>query len=218
MGTVTVQFNLAAENMLLQATLGAPCTGEVAKLVGKSRLEQRTGLPVQFKSYQAGPNKPEQQLSDDAKVFRGSILNFTVCIHHMPQTLAKHQKLHTITLAPLLVDLIARFANRLFKPAESAVGDKIHMQTYLQQHTTKADAISAALKATGSTWSAAEFANGIDESFGKRCGDTHLNTDQVLEKEFESLRSAGVVDLLKDEYPLECHILSHYEKFMQLLQ
>lgn len=81
-------------------------------------------MAVKFKSYQEAPNKPEQDLPNDAKVSRGSILNFTVAIELVLEKLAHHDKLHAITVAPHLLDVIARFRSRLYEPAGIEVGEK----------------------------------------------------------------------------------------------
>ena len=77
----------------LQQRLDAPCKGDVAKALGKYKLEEKFGVTVRFEGYQAGPGKATQTLDDDALVTRGAILNFTVGMELVLRQQANHNKI-----------------------------------------------------------------------------------------------------------------------------
>ena len=159
---MNVQLRLMHDKSV-QHRISAPCTGEMAKALGKCKLEEQLpGLLVKFVSYQEAEGKPEQSLADDQPVSHGSILNFSVSL----DTVLKQQRQHNMLLKGLyrgqVLTVISKYSARFLKPPVSEVGDKAGVARFLTSDPQKAAATAAALVAVGATMTAVDFAQGLD--------------------------------------------------------
>jgi hypothetical protein len=164
-----VTLNLSAGKSL-QQRLDAPCKGDVAKALGKYKLEEKFGVTVRFESYQAGPGKAAQKLDDDAPVTRGAILNFTVDMELRQQV--KHNKILAWLAAPKLIDTICLFNARLLDPTKvtSTVSPKTKLADKVATDGALHQALTAALSAVSAELSAEQVAAALDETYQKRNG------------------------------------------------
>ena len=153
----------------LQQRLDAPCKGDVAKALGKYKLEEKFGVTVRFESYQAGPGKATQTLDDDAPVTGGAILNFTVGMELVLRQQANHNKILVWLATPMLINTIYLFNARLLDPTKvtSIVSPKTKLADKVAADGALHQSLTAALSAVSAELSAEQVAAALDESYQK---------------------------------------------------
>lgn len=167
-GAMNVNLRLAHDK-LLQHRVTAPCTGEVAKALGKVKLEEMLpGLLVKFVSYQEAEGKPEKALSNDEPVLRGAILNFTVDMGTVLQRLQRHDTLLKDLYRERVLSLMAKYSSRFLKPPNEGSEAKQGVVNFFQSDPQKAAAAEAALVAVGSGLSSNDFAMALDDMYYER--------------------------------------------------
>lgn len=221
-----IVLNLTSQKTV-KIRVDAPCSGLVAKAVGKMKLEEMHEVMVVFDTYQEGVDKPKQQLADDAEVVRGSILHFNVGMDQVLRTQAQHQKLLAYLMAPKLVDVVGRFSARLVSGQVITEGDvsdnpKSGVQNKVVAEPDLKHRLEAALDVVSSDYSVEEFAKALDDTYNERCSKrihscAENNTKKVLKEEMEELCDSGAVELLVGKYPVACTIVSNYDIFLRLL-
>lgn len=165
---MNVNLRLAHDKLLLHR-VSAPCTGEMAKALGKFKLEEMLpGVLVKFVSYQEAEGKPEKALPDDEPVLRGSILNFSANM----DTVLQQQRLHHTLLKGLYRDkvltVMAKYSARFLKPPNDGSEKKQGVTNLFRSDPEKAAAAEAALVAVGSALSGSDFAAELDDMYYDR--------------------------------------------------
>lgn len=235
---MNVNLRLAHDKLLLHR-VSAPCTGEMAKALGKFKLEEM--LPGVL-GYQEAEGKPEKALPDDEPVLRGSILNFSANM----DTVLQQQRLHHTLLKGLyrekVLTVMAKYSARFLKPPNDGSEKKQGVTSLFRSDPQKAAAADAAFVAVGSALSCSDFAAELDNMYYDRgsewppctgpqclartftcctctaCAEIqHINTGVQLEMEMKQLCKDGCIDLLEDDMPVACTVIKHHDIFLALL-
>lgn len=161
----------------------APLTGKNAKSMGQAHLEKKTGLQVQFSSYQISEGKPELSLGDEERVNRGSILNYTVALDSFVSQQLENRMLLQGLYEDKLRAIISKFSARFCSAAvhDAGIKEAGGCSLAFSASTSLAAAASQVLQEAGSQLSATDFAGCLDALYTHRnrtCFFSHSSLQQ----------------------------------------